>query len=247
MKTTIHIPDKKHTLMIAHRGLSGLETENTCAAFVAAGVRSYFGIETDVHRTKDGKFVVFHDDDLKRMAGRDLIIEQTDFDTLRAIKLFDTRFYKPSDKVRCDLHIPTLTEYIDICKQYDKTAVLELKNHFEKADIEKICAEIAACGWLQRVIFISFDFENLVFVRELYPDQPVQFLTGDFGDFDALLEKLTAHRFGWDAYHHTVTAERVKRCHAAGILVNVWTADELKDATRLINIGVDFITTDILE
>ena len=44
-------------LMIAHRGVSGLELENTCAAFVAAGNRSYFGIETD------GK-VIFENRDL---------------------------------------------------------------------------------------------------------------------------------------------------------------------------------------
>lgn len=246
MKDTVRIPDKKRTLMIAHRGLSGLETENTRAAFTAAGMHSYFGIETDVHRTKDGKFVVFHDDDLKRMAGENLVIEQTDFETLRGVKLFATRFYKPIDTTRSEA-IPTLTEYIEICKQYDKTAVLELKNHFDKADIQKICAEIDACGWLSRTIFISFDFENLVFAREYHPDQPVQFLTGDCGDFDALLQKLKAHRFDWDAYHHTVTARRVERCHEAGILVNVWTVDEQIDARRLIAIGVDFITSDILE
>lgn len=39
--------------MIAHRGVCGIECENTAAAFVAAGNRSYFGIETDVHRTAD--------------------------------------------------------------------------------------------------------------------------------------------------------------------------------------------------
>ena len=54
--------DSKQTKMVAHRGLSGLERENTCAAFVAAGNRSYFGIETDVHTTRDGKFVIIHDD-----------------------------------------------------------------------------------------------------------------------------------------------------------------------------------------
>ena len=41
--------DKKKTVMIAHRGLSGIETENTNSAFVAAGNRSYYGIETDIH------------------------------------------------------------------------------------------------------------------------------------------------------------------------------------------------------
>ena len=41
--------DKGSIKMIAHRGLSGIERENTAAAFVAAGNHSYFGIETDVH------------------------------------------------------------------------------------------------------------------------------------------------------------------------------------------------------
>ena len=61
--------EKKNTLMVAHRGVSGLEKENTLAAFIAAGNRSYYGIETDVHRTADGQFVVFHDDNTQRVAG----------------------------------------------------------------------------------------------------------------------------------------------------------------------------------
>lgn len=47
--------DKNNVKLIAHRGVSGIERENTAAAFVAAGNRSYYGIETDVHVTKDGK------------------------------------------------------------------------------------------------------------------------------------------------------------------------------------------------
>ena len=66
MVDTIHI-DSGNVKMIAHRGLSGLERENTNAAFVAAGMRSYFGIETDIHRTADGQFVVFHDDTTTRL------------------------------------------------------------------------------------------------------------------------------------------------------------------------------------
>ena len=55
--------------MIAHRGVSKLERENTCAAFIAAGNRSYFGIETDVHVTADGQYVIIHDDTTTRVAG----------------------------------------------------------------------------------------------------------------------------------------------------------------------------------
>ena len=63
--------------MIAHRGLSGIERENTCAAFVAAGNRSYYGIETDIHRTADGQYIVVHDDDARRVAGVDLRTART--------------------------------------------------------------------------------------------------------------------------------------------------------------------------
>ena len=95
------------------RGLSGLETENTCAAFVAAGNRSYFGIETDVHRTLDGQFVVIHDDDTLRVSGKLLPVEGSTLAQLRAITLHDWDG-RPG---RGDVCIPTLAEYIQICKK----------------------------------------------------------------------------------------------------------------------------------
>ena len=61
--------NKGSALIVAHRGLSGLERENTASAFVAAGNRSYFGIETDVRVTADGNFVLLHDDNTLRCGG----------------------------------------------------------------------------------------------------------------------------------------------------------------------------------
>ena len=66
---TVRLANKGSCRMIAHRGLAALERENTAAAFLAAANRSYYGIETDVHVTRDGKFVVVHDSDLMRVAG----------------------------------------------------------------------------------------------------------------------------------------------------------------------------------
>ena len=81
--------------MVAHRGLSGLERENTCAAFVAAGNRSYFGIETDVHCTADGQYVIIHDDTTTRVTGQELVVEETDMATLRQLRLFDVGMPAP--------------------------------------------------------------------------------------------------------------------------------------------------------
>ena len=79
--------NKKNTLMVAHRGLSSIEPENTLSAFVAAGNRSYFGIECDVHVTKDGKFVVIHDAETGRVAKENINVEESTFEEVRKMVL----------------------------------------------------------------------------------------------------------------------------------------------------------------
>ena len=119
--------EKKHAQMIAHRGLSGLEPENSIPAFIAAGNRSYYGVETDVHVTKDGKFVVIHDDDTERVAGYYRVIEETLYDDLKDIRLNDLcrlEILSGTEKVdlkdRRELVIPDLKDYINICKKYER-------------------------------------------------------------------------------------------------------------------------------
>lgn len=226
--------------MIAHRGVSGLERENTCAAFVAAGNRSYGGVETDIHRTADGRYIVVHDDDLRRIAGLDWVIEETDFETLRAVRLRDL-----DGCARADLALPSLEEYLHICRKYDKDAVLELKNHFEPADIDGVLHVICAAGWLERTTLISFDLPNLICVRERLPQQQAQYLVE--GIDDSVIETLKTYRLDLDAEYTAVTREWVEVCHAAGIRVNVWTVNDPEDARRLAEYGVDDITSNILE
>ena len=134
--------NKKNSVVVAHRGLSGLERENTNVAFVAAGQRSYFGVETDVYRTLDGKYVLHHDTSTKRTAIDDLTIFESTFDTLRSLVLTDI------DGVtkRADLRIPTLEEYVRTCKRYDKVCVLEFKTVYPVehiAEMVEIIQELA--------------------------------------------------------------------------------------------------------
>ena len=230
-----------NTKMVGHRGLSGIELENTNAAFIAAGNRSYYGIETDVHKTADGKFVVIHDDDTNRVCDVHLSVEGTDFETLRNLQLTA----RDGVKDRIDMKIPTLQEYISTCKRYDKTAVLELKNEFTADEIKAICDEINELGYLEHVIFISFAFVNLVYIRELYPEQPVQFLTSVYAD--DLLQILQVHKFDIDILYTELNAERIRKFHDHGIRVNCWTCDEKDVAEELAAAGIDYITSNILE
>lgn len=242
MKSTIRI-DSRGVRMVAHRGLSGIELENTASAFVAAGNRSYFGIETDVHRTADGQFVVFHDDNTRRIAGDSMVIEETSYETLRSLRLADT----DGKRGRNDLRIASLQEYTQICKKYGKISVLELKNHFEPEDIDRIIALIRGEEWLDETIFISFDITNLIYLRSVLPDQKAQFLAGVNELTDEVMAKVKENRLDLDLYYKGITPELVRSLHEAGIELNVWTVDSPEDAAQLIEAGVDYITSNILE
>ena len=235
----LNVPNKPP--IIAHRGMSGLEPENTHAAFIAAGNRSHFGIETDTHKTVDGFFVTFHDNSTKRMSGDDLIIEQATYETLRSMRLRQ----KDCEKGRTDLRIPSLQEYIAICKYYEKVAVLELKNEFTAEEVDEICKIVEEQDYMDSTIFISFAFQNMIHIRKRCPNQAAQFLIDEFED--GLIDRLLEYNLDLDIYHKSLTAENVKACHDAGIKVNCWTVDDPADAERLIGYGVDFITSNILE
>lgn len=241
---TIKVANTGHVAFVAHRGLSGLETENTNAAFVAAGNReSYFGIETDVHRTADGQFVVIHDDNTARVSDVHVHVETSTTEELQAVRLN----HPHTNTARDDLRIPTMEDYIGICKQYEKIAVLELKNDFDDAEIAEILRRIEALDYLEHTIFISFIYEPLLRVKAARPDQQVQFLTCQRDDMDWLIGELAANGMDIDVQWGAVDEEFVALCRKAGVRINCWTVDHPDDARRLIDLGVDFITTNILE
>lgn len=227
--------------IIAHRGLSGLECENTNAAFVAAGNRSYFGIETDVHVTADGEFIIIHDDSTKRVADVDLEVEKSNYCDLKKLRLYDNI----DKRLRSDLVLPDLKDYIRICKKYEKIAVLELKNPMSEKDILGILKEISDEEYIENTIIISFDWDNLVKVKSNLPEQKVQFLTSECDD--KLIEKLKVYKMDLDIAYRSVTKEMVRKLHENNIKINCWTCDNKEDAEELILYGVDYITSNILE
>ncbi len=232
---------KCNVQVVAHRGLSGIERENTAAAFVAAGNRSYYGIETDIYRTADGYFVTNHDGSFERVGGEKILVETTTLADLQSVTLFD----KDGTKNRADLRTPTLENYISICKRYKKHCVLELKSDFTEEETARFIDIIKEFDYLDEVTFISFHYENLLRVRKLLPEQSVQFLFSEVTE--DIISKVKKDQFDVDVYYKALTAENIKRFHDAGIKINCWTVDDPQDAEALVNMGVDFITSNILE
>lgn len=242
MNDTIKLENKGHTRIIAHRGMSGLEPENTHAAFVAAGNRSFYGIESDAHKTADGKYVMMHDANTLRMSGDNIEIANATYETLRSLRLKQ----KDGKRGRTDLRIPSLEEYLQICKYYGKKAILELKDDFTAEDVDEICRMVEAAEYMEHTVFISFKLNNLLLLKERNPEQPAQYLVEKPID-DELIQEMADRKMGIDARQDLFTAEIMEKCREKGVVTNAWTVNNPDMARKLIDWGIDYITTNILE
>lgn len=171
----------------------------------------------------------------------ELSVEGSDFNTLRALRLTDRDGMK-----RADLCLPTPEEYFSICKKYEKKAIFELKNRFEKEHIAEIIAQIREMGYLENTIFISFFYSNMKDLRSLLPTQPAQYLY--YGEInEELIAKLKDQDLDLDVRHDRLNEETVALLQKNNIAINCWTVDDPARAKELIEFGVDYITGNILE
>ena len=233
---------------VAHRGLSGIETENTCAAFLLAATRGYWGIETDVHLSSDGKFVIAHDASLARVSGVDFDVRRHTAGASRKIPLHapapagEKGFANTS---RSDLRVPLLEDYLSICAKYGKHPVIEIKDAFSRKTAERLVALVQEFGLEDDAVYIAFGWNNCLTMRALRPDSPVMNLNG-FSE-TATPEAHLANRIGADFEYKKLDAETVSFFRKAGLPVCAWTVDSPELATELAGRGVQYITTNILE
>lgn len=142
----------------AHRGLHDNDSpENSLSAFKKAKEKG-FGAEFDVHLLKDGTLAVFHDSDLKRMTGKDGIVEDLTADRLREFHLSGT-----------DETIPTFDEVLAVFDG-NEPLVIELKHY--KNNAAELCR--AVCDRLQSFSGVycieSFDPRCILWLKKNRPE-----------------------------------------------------------------------------
>jgi len=237
-------------LIVGHRG-SQWGVENTRAAFINGANAGAWGLECDIRVTADGTFVVSHDDNYKRLGG-----PETKIADMTTAQVLDTRLTSKRHGITYAGTPCTLGEFLDICKEYDVTPVVEVKvsttiHSNTNADNEPVFDGIPALinlidqkGLTHRVVIISFMPGVVEFIHRHYPDITVQVLAGD-GDGTIMewVEWCKQYNMDLDVVHTIITKEAVDAMHAAGLKVNVWTVDKPEDFERVKAMGVDFITT----
>lgn len=143
------------TSPVAHRGLADTEgfVENTLPAFINSAVKGY-PIETDIRLNADGEIVCFHDDNLKRLAGRDDKIQDLTSQQLREVVLEKGQ------------RICFFDEFLDHING-KVPLVIELKDHQDKILVKKAVERLSSYNG--EFVFISFDPRLLYEAKKLAP------------------------------------------------------------------------------
>ena len=190
-------------LNIAHRGGAGLMPENTLAAFRDAVARGCDGAELDVQLSRDGEVIVFHDYRLKPEICRGTDGRFLERPTPR-IKDLSLNGLRKCDVGRADPRsgyaqarpemravdgerIPALAEVVEVAKTAAKsfTLFVELKTSFADRDIsadpvaltDAVVEVLRAGNYLDRTIFVGFDWPALLHAKKITPQTPCWFTT----------------------------------------------------------------------
>jgi glycerophosphoryl diester phosphodiesterase len=209
----------KRPTVIAHRGASGYEYENSRAAFRRALMLDAEAVELDVHTTHDGVLVVHHDADIPGVGP----IAQLTVAEARQLRI-------PNGET-----LPLLQEVLDLVG--DLTVWVEVKGLPPEHD-EALLAILAAGPSPKRYAVHSFDHRIVKRLGEARPDLRRGILLNAYlNDPIAALTAVGATVL-WQEWQ-LVDAELVCRVHDAGAELIAWTVNEIGDLERLVRLGVD--------
>jgi len=214
------------TLVIAHRGASAAEPENTLAAFTRAVALGAEGIELDVRRTADDRLVVHHDAHLP-----------------------DGRVIRRTAAGELPDHVPTLEAALDACA--GAFVHIEIKNDPNDPDHDpsnwvasRVATELDRRGDAARWLISSFNLATVDRMRNVAPFVRTAWLTYQLDT--EVIATAAAHRHpAVHPYYELVDADGLRAAHVAGLAVNTWTCDDPARMADLIAWGIDGICTNV--
>ncbi len=252
MSKKFFIPEPR---VFAHRGASGGYPENTLLSFGEAVKIGVDVIETDVHFTKDNRFVVAHDGELGRICdGSGLVADYT----LAELKKFDAGYGFSADEGKSfpyrgmGLSLISLEELLEEFPGQRFNIDLKAKN---PAQVPYYCTLIEKCAAVQRVLTASEHAENTRPVRGRFPGMATSFSLSEALIYYFLFRSGLLYfkkRFPADVLQipeffgpsRVVSDTFVEQAHKKGLRVHVWTINDEEGMRRLYGAGVDAVMSD---
>ncbi len=214
--------------IVAHRGASKAERENTIAAFLTAKAMGADMVELDVRRTNDGHMVVHHD---PMILGLGVIAQLA--------------------RVDLPAYIPDLEDALDACAGIDVN--VEIKSDKGEPDYDPshrlthlVIDLLQSRADAHRMLISSFDAEVLRLVRQHASSLPTGFLYTVTASPTRLVQRCASEgHIAIHPYAKSISQALVDTAHGVGLAVNTWTVDDPKRMQTLANWGVDAIITNV--
>lgn len=212
-------------LTVGHRGVMGVEPENTLRSFRHADRLGLDAIELDLHLSKDGALVVMHDTSVDRTTDGSGLIGDL---TLAELRGLDAGLGE---------RVPLFEEVVD-------AVGAPLQAEIKDVAAAQVLAEVISRRELHdRVTVISFHAEALRETRALLPDIPLVLVAGRSTPTAAeRAVELGAYMVSCELRH--LDESIVARCHEAGLKVISWTVNTPEDLERVRQLGLDGVVTD---
>lgn len=230
----------KKPLLLSHRGFSGTYPENSPLAFrMAVEKTDADGIESDVHISKDGELVIFHDASVERTSNGTGLIRDHTYEELLSLDIGGWKSPEFAGE-----HIWTLGQLLDFCRETGQLLNLELKNYevfyegLEQRVIDEVCRRS-----MQDMVFVSsFNHISMQHFKELCPEIKTGLL------YDKPLLDMAAYirRSNTDSMHPRYMLlqyqpELTALYHDRGMGVNTWTVNDAENMRDMMARGVDCI------
>jgi glycerophosphoryl diester phosphodiesterase len=231
--------------IIAHRGSSYLAPENTLAA-LRLGWRETTTCELDILPTRDGRLLVIHDETTARTTGVDFAVANRSLGELQQLDAGSWKGARWKGE-----KLPSLEEAIAAMPP-DKRLLIEIKAGPEiVAELARI---VQASGKEEQLLIHSFIYATCREARTALPQIPIHLLIAarqdaPGGSWSPAMEEVIAQarNAGLNGIGTNdtplVNSAAVEKIHAAGLKLNIWTVDDIHEAEKLIDLGVDGLIT----
>jgi glycerophosphoryl diester phosphodiesterase len=227
--------------IIGHRGLAKDNVENTIQAVKSAN-KTCDIVELDIRQTKDGKYIIFHDDTLKRASGLNTPIKDTDYSTLKNHTIFKSK-----------QKIPLISEVLNLCEipilfefKKDVDITSKLFKQFKSYD-EKLLFQSFNPKQIRKINNLDVDYDiGLICPRAnllnhtgvstnsiTHSEKGLNFICELDGDF------LTLHR-------KLLSEDIIYKCNKNNIEIYAWGLSKKEHIQEIIQLGIDGIIVDSL-
>lgn len=212
-------------LTVGHRGLMGVEPENTLRAFRGAERAGLHAVELDLRLSRDGALVVMHDAEVDRTTDGSGPVGSLTVAQLRGLDAGGGERVPLFAEVVAAVATPIQAEIKD------------------RAAADVLAGALRAPGLRERVTVTSFHDEALARVAALLPGAALGLVTGR-GTRSApeRAARLGAGLVSCELAH--LDADVVARCRAAGVRVLSWTVNTAAELARVRELGLDGVVTD---